>query len=137
MLIIGYRAGRACRWLAVHKPPNKIMKSHFYLTIFTILAALCFTAMAAVTAIWMYVPIRIVYQESSPAKTELYSIEVRQHGQAYYVTPKQKYLLDLVRNYTAIIWFGCFGYLFLFTAFGGFARLRLLQRQRAGGGSPP
>ena len=102
---------------------------HPYLAIFTTLAALCLVAMLAVTAVWMYVPTRIVYQESSPVKTESYSIEVREHGQAYFVTQKQKYLLDLIRAYTAIIWFSCFGYLFLFTAFGGFARLRLLQRQ--------
>lgn len=102
---------------------------HTYLAIFSILAVLCFITMLAVTAVWMYVPIRIVYQESSPERTEEYSIEIRQHGQAYYVTPKQKYILDLINSYTALIWFGCFGYLFLFTAFGGFERLKLLRRQ--------
>jgi hypothetical protein len=110
---------------------------HLYLVIFTTIAFLCFIAMLAVTATWMYVPIRIVYQESSPVKTEAYTIEVRQHGQAYYVTPKQKYILDLIHSYAAMIWFSCFGYLFLFTAFGGFERLRLLQRQRVEDGSPP
>ncbi len=106
---------------------------HTYLAIFTTLAALCFLAMLALTAIWMYVPIRIVYQESSPVKTESYTIEVKEHGHSYFLTPKQKYILDLIRSYTSIIWFSCFGYLFLFTAFGGFARLRLLRRQSAGG----
>ena len=102
---------------------------HTYLAIFTILAVLCLVAMLAVTAVWMYVPTRIIYRESSPAKTELYSIEVMEHGQGFYVTQKQKYLLDLIRAYTAVTWFSCFCYLFLFTAFGGFARLRLLQRK--------
>jgi len=103
---------------------------HTYLAIFSTLALLCFITMLAVTVIWMYVPIRIVYQESSLVPTEDYSIAVRQHGQAYYVTPKQKYVLNLINGYTAIIWFGCFGYIFLFTAFGGFARLQMLRRQR-------
>ena len=110
---------------------------HLYLAIFTTIAVLCFIAMLAVTVIWMYVPTRIVYQESSPVKTEVYSIEVREHGHSYFLTPKQKQVVDLIRSYTPIIWFSSFGYLYLFTAFGGFARLRLLQRRTAViGGSP-
>ena len=108
------------------------MKNHLALAICSALALLCFIAMLAVTAIWMYVPVRIVYQESSPVRTESYAIAVRQHGRAYYVTPQQQYLLDLIHAYTAIIWFSCFGYLFLFTALGGFARLRLLKRGGSG-----
>ena len=96
---------------------------------FSLIALLCFAAMLAVTLIWMHVPTRIVYQESSPVQTETYTIEVRQHGQAYFVTPAQKRVLDLIRFYTPVIWFSCFGYLFFFTAFGGFARLRLLKRR--------
>ncbi len=103
---------------------------HTYLTVFTTVAVLCFIAMLAVTAIWMYVPTRIIYQESSRVRTEIYAIEVMEHGHAYFVTPKQKYIIDLIRAYTSVIWFSCFGYLFLFTACGGFARLRLLQRQQ-------
>ncbi len=103
---------------------------HTYLAIFTTLAALCFIAMLAVTVIWMYVPTRIIYQESSPVRTETYSIEVKEHGHSYCVTQRQKYIINLIRSYTAVIWFSCIGYLFLFTAFGGFARLRLLQRQQ-------
>jgi hypothetical protein len=103
---------------------------HLSLAIFTALAALCLVVMLAVTAIWMYVPTRIIYQESSQVRTETYPIEVREHGHPYFVTQKQKYFLDLIRAYTAVIWFSCFAYLFLFTAFGGFARLRLLQRQK-------
>jgi hypothetical protein len=107
---------------------------HLYLTIFTTLAVLCLLAMLAVTAAWMYVPIRIIHGESSTVRTDLYPFEVKDHGQSYFLTPKQKQVVDLIRNYTSIVWFSCFGYLFLFTAFGGFERLRLLQRQRAGDG---
>jgi len=96
------------------------------------MALLCFLTMLAVTFIWMYLPTRIIYQESSPVRNEVFSIEVRQHGQAYFVTEKQKYVLDLIRGYTGIIWFSCFGYLFIFTALGGFAGLRLLSGPKAG-----
>jgi hypothetical protein len=107
------------------------MKNNFYLALFSTIAALCFIAMLAVTVIWMYLPIRIVYQESSPVKTESYAIAVMQHGKAYFVNPRQKHALDLIHFYTPVIWFSCFGYLFLFTAFGGFERLRLLQRHNS------
>jgi len=105
---------------------------HPYLSIFSTLALLCFLAMLAVTAIWMYVPIRIVYHESSLVRTELSPIEVKEHGHSYFLTPEQKWAIDLIRYYTPIIWFSCFAYLFLFFMFGGFERLRLLQRQRSG-----
>ena len=113
------------------------MKNHLVLAIFTTIAALCLAAMVLVTLAWMYLPTRIIYQESLLVRTESYSIEVKEHGQSYFLTPKQKYLLDLIRTYTPIIWFSCFGYLFLFAAFGGFARLRLLRgRTAVTGGSP-
>ncbi len=86
--------------------------------------------MLAVTGSWMYVPTRIIYQESSQVRTETYPIEVKEHGHSYFLTLKQKYVVDLVRSSTPIIWFSCFGYLFLFTACGGFQRLRLAQRQK-------
>ena len=110
---------------------------HPYLAIFSTIAVLCFIAMLAVTFAWMYLPTHIVYQESSLVRTELNSIEVREHGRSYFLTPKQKQVVDLVRFYTPIIWFSCFGYLFLFTAFGGFARLRLLGRPTAVIEAPP
>ena len=113
------------------------MKTSISLTIFTTIAALCLVAKLAVTFVWMYLPTRIVYQESSLVKTELYSLEVREHGHSYFLTPGQKQILDLIRFYTPVIWFTCFGYLFLFTAFGGFARLRLLQGRDAAGNGPP
>ena len=133
--MLRYRAGCARRFYRRPQAPYKTVSpvlsmKHTYLPICAALAALCFIAMLAVTAIWMYVPTRIVYRESSPVRTEVYAIEVREHGQAYFVTQKQKYILDLIRSYTSIIWFSCFGYLFLFVMFGGFARLRLLQRQK-------
>jgi hypothetical protein len=105
------------------------MKNNFYLALFSILALFCFIAMLAVTLIWMHVPARIVYQESSPGQTERYSIEVRQHGRSYYITPGQKQSLDLIHFYTPVVWVSCFGYLFFFTALGGFERLRLLKRR--------
>jgi hypothetical protein len=107
------------------------MKNNFYLGLFSTIAALCFITMLAVTVIWMYVPIRIVYQESSPVKTESYAIAVMQHGTAYFVTPGQKQVLDLIHFSTPVIWFSCFAYLFLFPAFGGFERLRQLQRHNS------
>jgi hypothetical protein len=100
---------------------------HPYLAIFATLAFLCLAAMLMVTVIWMYLPIRIVYQESSLVRTELSPIEVKEHGHSYFLTPAQKRALDLIRFYTPIIWFSCFGYLYLFFMFGGFARLRLLK----------
>lgn len=105
---------------------------HPYLAIFTSIAAICFIVMLAVTIIWMHVPTRIIYQESSLVRTELYAVEVREHGQSYFLTPGQKRIIDLIRSCTPIIWFSCFGYLFFFTALGGFARLRLLRRQQSG-----
>jgi hypothetical protein len=113
------------------------MKISPSLAIFSTIAGLCFVAMVAVTFVWMYVPTRIVYQESSPVKTERYSIEVREHGHPYFITPKQKQVLDLIRFYTPVIWFSGFGYLFFFFALGGFERLRLLQRRPAAGGGSP
>ncbi|MHB8070087.1 MAG: hypothetical protein ACYDIC_19515 [Desulfobaccales bacterium] len=107
------------------------MKISLPLAICTTIAGLCLAAMLAVTLVWMYVPTRIVYQESSPVRTERYSIEVKEHGHPYFLTPGQKHTLDLIRFYTPVIWFSCFGYLFLFTALGGFERLRLLKRRVA------
>ena len=104
---------------------------HTYLAIFTTIAVLCFIALLAVTGIWMNVPARIIYQEASATRTEQYAIEVREHGTGYFVTPEQKQTLDRIHYYTPRIWIACFGYLYLFTAFGGFERLRLLGRQGA------
>lgn len=112
------------------------MKSHPYLAIFSAIAVLCFLAMLGVTMVWMYLPIRIVYQESSPVQTELHFIAVMQHGKAYYVTPGQKNTLNLIKFYTPIIWFSGFVYLLLFTALGGFEKLRLLKRRKSEGGVP-
>jgi hypothetical protein len=108
---------------------------HTYLAIFSALAALCFIAMLAVTGLWMYLA-RIVCRESSPVRTEQYPIEVREHGHSYFLTPKQKQVVDLVRFYTPIVWFSGFGYLYLFFMFGGFERLRLLERQKQGSERP-
>ena len=111
------------------------MKISLPLAICSIIAALCLAAMLAVTLVWMYLPTRIIYHESSPVRTESYSIEVREHGHSYFLTPEQRHLIDLVRFYTPVIWFACFGYLFLFTAWGGFERLRLKKRRAVDGPS--
>jgi hypothetical protein len=102
---------------------------HPYLAIFSTIAFLCFIAMLAVTFIWMFVPTRIVCQESSQVRTADHPIEVREHGHSYFLSPEQKRTIDLIRFYTPVIWFGGFFYLFVFTAFGGFERLQRLQRQ--------
>ncbi len=73
---------------AGHQPYDRCMK-HPYLTIFSTLTALSFIIMLAATALWMYVPSRIVYQESSPVRTKGYSIEVREHGHSHFLTPRQ------------------------------------------------
>ena len=112
------------------------MTDHIYLAICSTIAALCFIAMLAATIIWMHVPTRIIYQESSREWTEESSIEVKEHGHSYFLTPGQKRTIDLIRFYTPIIWFSGFGYLLLFTACGGFAGLRLLQRQKSRTGFP-
>jgi len=113
------------------------LKISLSLAICTAIAALCFLAMLAVTLVWMHVPTRIVYHQSSPVRTETYSVEVREHGQSFFVTPGQKQALDLIRFYTPVIWFSCFGYLFLYTALGGFERLRLLKRRLSASQDPP
>jgi Mn2+/Fe2+ NRAMP family transporter len=86
---------------------------------------LAFLAMATVTAIWMAVPVRIVYQESSPVQTPAFSVEVRQHGKSYFVTPAQKKTLDRITTRTPIVWFGSLCVVVLAILAGAGARLRL------------
>ncbi|MBI4795494.1 MAG: hypothetical protein HY790_06585 [Deltaproteobacteria bacterium] len=115
------------------------MKISTSLAICTAIAGLCLVAMLAVTFAWMYVPTRIVDRESSPVKP---SITPSRFGSTatHTLSPLSKSIpstLFVIRFYTPIIWFSCFGYLFLFTALGGFERLRLLRRRPAAGGGPP
>ena len=86
---------------------------------------LAFLAMLAVTVIWMTVPERIVYQESSAVQTPAFSVEVKQHGKSYFVTPGQKKSLDRLTNGTPIIWFSSLIIALLAILVGAGARLRL------------
>jgi hypothetical protein len=71
----------------------------------TVVGAVAFLAMLAVTVIWMTVPERIVYQECSPVQTTAFSVEVKQHGTSYFATQEQKKTLDRITNGTPIVWF--------------------------------
>ena len=86
---------------------------------------LAFVAMLAATAIWMTVPERIVYRESSRVQTTAYTIEVKQHGTSFFVTPAQKETLDRISNYTPWVWFGGFAIAVAAILVGAAARLRL------------
>ncbi len=86
---------------------------------------LAFLAMLAVTVIWMTVPERIVYRESSPVQTAAFSIEVKQHGTSFFVTPSQKETLDRISNGTPRVWFGGLAVAVVAIVVGALARLRL------------
>jgi hypothetical protein len=90
-----------------------------------LLGAAAMAMMIATVFIWMTVPDRIVYRDSSPARTEVYSIEVKEHGQSYFLTPAQKQELDGVRNRTPLVMFGGFATAFLTIVIGSAARLRI------------
>ena len=47
--------------------------------------------MLTATVIWMTVPERIVYRESSPVQTPAFSVEVKQHGTSFFVTPSLRF----------------------------------------------
>jgi hypothetical protein len=87
--------------------------------------ALAFLAMVAVTAIWMTVPERIVYRESSPVPTPAFTVEVKQHGTSFFLTPEQKKTLDLITTGTPIVWFGSLAIAVAAILVGAAARLRL------------
>jgi hypothetical protein len=87
--------------------------------------ALAFLAMLTVTVIWMTVSERIVYQESSPVQTPAFSVEVKQHGTSFFVTPAQKKTLDRIANGTPMVWFGSLVIVVAAILVGAAARLRL------------
>ena len=87
--------------------------------------SLAMLAMVAITGVWMSVPTRIVYQESSRVRTEVSPVEVREHAQSYFLTTDQKHTLDLVRSGTPIVWFGGFGIAFFSTVIGAAAWLKM------------
>jgi hypothetical protein len=86
---------------------------------------LAFLAMLAATVIWMTVPERVIYRESSPVQTAAFSIEVKQHGTSFFVTPSQKKNLDRISKGTPWVWFGGFAVAVAAILVGAAARLRL------------
>jgi hypothetical protein len=101
-----------------------------YLTAVVLFCA-AFLTMAAVTLAWMYVPTRIIYRESSLRPTALYSVEVREHGQSYFLTPSQKATVDAVRYLTPRVWFGSAGIVVIALLAASAARLRMPGRPDA------
>ena|SRR5882724_6780710 len=91
---------------------------------------LAFLAMLAATVIWITVPERIVYRESSPVPTSAFSIEVKQHGTSFFVTPSQKQTLDRIGTGTPWVWFGGFAAAVAAILVGAAARLRLPATNR-------
>lgn len=98
-------------------------RSIYYTAIAVIFVA--FLAMGSVTFAWMFVPTRIIYRESSLHPTPLYSVEVRQHSQSYFLTPRQKALVDTVYYLTPRVWFGSLGVIVIAILVGAAARLRM------------
>ena len=91
---------------------------------------LAFLAMLAITLIWMTVPERIVYRESSRVQTAAFSVEVKQHGTSFFVTPSQKETLNRISNGTPWVWFGGFAVAVAAVLVGAAARLRLPATNR-------
>ena len=87
--------------------------------------SLAFLAMLAATIIWMTIPERIVYHQSSPVPTAAFSIEVKQHGTSFFVTPTQKETLDRIAAATPIVWFSSLAIVFVAILVGAAARFRL------------
>ena len=81
--------------------------------------------MIATVFIWMTVPESIVYRQSSATQSETYSVEVKEHGHSYFITPPQKQELDGVRNRTPVVMFGGFAIAFLTIVVGAAARLNM------------
>lgn len=99
--------------------------SHKVLITAVVIGGAAFLAMLAVTIIWMTVPERIVYRESSPVPTATASIEVRQHGTSFFVTPEQNKTLDRIATGTPVVWFGSLAIAVAAILVGAAARLRL------------
>jgi hypothetical protein len=86
---------------------------------------IAFLAMLTATVVWMTVPERIIYRESSPMPTPAFSVEVRQHGASFFVTRAQKKTLDRITEGTPVVWFGSLGVAVAAILVGAAARLRL------------
>jgi len=90
-----------------------------------VIGGLAFLAMLAATLIWMILPERIVFQESSRVRTFEFSVEVRQHGTSYFVTRAHKQTLDRIIRGTPIVWFSSLALAVVAIIVGASARLRL------------
>jgi hypothetical protein len=90
-----------------------------------VLGAMAMAAMTATVFTWMTVPERIVYRESSRARSDANPVEVTEHGQSYFLTTAQKQELDSVRNRTPLVMLGGFVTAFLAIVVGAAARLRI------------
>jgi hypothetical protein len=84
-----------------------------------------FLAMGSITVAWMFVPTHIIYRQSSLQPTPPYSVEVRQHGHSYFLTPTQKALVDTIYYLTPRVWFGSLGVIIVAILVGAAARLRM------------
>jgi hypothetical protein len=96
-----------------------------------VVGGLAMLAMVAVTLMWMTAPTRIFYRESSPVRTDAYSVEVKEHGSSYFLTSQQKRELDGVRSATPIVWFGGFGIAFVAIIVGAAALLKMKDQPHA------
>jgi len=86
--------------------------------------AIAFLVMLTATAVWMTVPEKIIYRESSATPTPDFSVEVKQHGTSFFVTPAQKKTLDRITDETPVVWFGALGVAVAAILVGAAARLR-------------
>jgi hypothetical protein len=86
---------------------------------------IAFLAMLTAILVWMTLPERIIYMESSPMRTPAFSVEVKQHGTAFFVTPAQKKTLDRITHGTPVVWFGSLGVAAAAILVGAAAWLRL------------
>ncbi len=112
-------------WRLVPTQHKLYVMSRRILLVAVLVGGLAFLTMLSVTVVWMTVPEKIVYQESSPVQTATFGVEVKQHGRSYYVTDDQKKTLDRITNGTPIAWFGSLGVVVLSILVGAGARLRL------------
>ncbi len=93
-----------------------------------IVRLIAFLVMAGATYLWFTVPERIVYRESAPRQTADHSVEVRQRGTSYYITPAQKRTLDRLNSAMPVVWFGGAGLSVLSFLVGAAARLKMSER---------
>jgi len=93
-----------------------------------IVRLVAFLTMAGVTYVWFTVPDRIVLRESSPTPAGDYSVELKEHGRSYFVTPAQKRTLDRIDSFTTMVWFGGLAVSVLSVFVAASARLKMTER---------